>query len=53
MDDVLESPAADILEYEIEMLFFGEHDAHELDDIRVIEVAEHLSLFEETLVACV
>ena len=53
VDDVFESAAADVLEYEIEMLLFGEHDAHKLDDIRVIEVAENLSLFEETLVACV
>ena len=51
VDDVLESAAADELQDEVEVLLFGEHDAHELDDVRVAEVAEHLGLLEKGFVA--
>lgn len=53
MNDVLESSATDVLEYEVEVLLFGEHDTHELDNIRMIEVSKNLGFFEKTLVACV
>ena len=42
MDDVFECATANVLENEVEVFFFGEHDTHEFDHVRVAQIAEHL-----------
>ena len=50
MNDVFERATAYEFEYQIEMLLLGEHDAHELDHVRVAQITQYLGFFQKRLV---